>query len=196
MKRLMITGFAPFGGDKINPSWEAVSRLPDRIGGYEVFKCLIPVEFGHAGEIALEKAEVFQPDVILCIGQAGGRAAVTPEMLAVNLRYASIPDNAGQSPEDTPVVPGGDNALFATVPVRRMASAIREAGLPGTVSLSAGAYVCNDLLYTMLYSFRGTNVRCGFIHLPYLPEQAGDRYPSLPLESMIEALKAAILALD
>ena len=196
MKKLLITGFEPFGGEKVNPSWEAVSALPDIIGDYELIKCLMPVEFGKAGRETLAKAREVGPDVILCIGQAGGRAAVTPEMIAVNLRYASLPDNAGQKPEDTPVDAGGENALFATVPVRSMAAAIREAGFPGTVSLSAGAYVCNDLMYTILHAYQGTKVRCGFIHLPYLPEQAGDRYPSLPLESMVGALKAALLALD
>jgi len=196
MKKLLITGFAPFGGETVNPSWEAVRRLPDEVGDYALTRCLLPVEYGRAAEEAVRKAEEVRPDVILCVGQAGGRAAVTPEMLGINLRYASIPDNAGSAPKDTPVVPGGEDALFSTVPVRAMAEAIRAAGYPGQVSLSAGAYVCNDLLYSLLHRFSGTDTRCGFIHLPYLPEQAGEKYPSLPLEDMTSALRAAILALD
>jgi len=196
MKQLLITGFEPFGGEAVNPSWETVKRLPDVVGDYALTKCCLPVVFGEAGKAALAEAERLAPEVVLCVGQAGGRAAVTPELVAINLRYASIPDNAGNTPLDTPVVPGGENALFATVPVRAMAAAIQAAGHPGAVSLSAGAYVCNDLLYTFLHHYRGTAVRCGFIHLPYLPEQAGDKYPSLSLDAMTEALQAAILALD
>lgn len=195
-KRLLITGFEPFGGQSINPSWLAVSGLGDSVCGWELKKVLVPVEFGTAGQCVIAAAEEFGPDAILCVGQAGGRAAVTPELVAINLRHGSIPDNAGLMPEDEPVVPGGREAYFATVPVRKMAQAIRDASVRGAVSYSAGAYVCNDLLYTLLHRYNGTETRVGFIHVPFLPEQAeGTDRPSMSLDDMVTALNAAISAL-
>jgi pyroglutamyl-peptidase len=187
--RLLITGFDPFGGEKINPAWEAVKQLPDRVGEYDLCKLEIPTVFGEAARRVLEAAEGFRPDVILCIGQAGGRAAVTPERIAVNIRDAKIPDNAGNVPVGEFVDPDGPAAMFATVPVMKMAEAICAAGLPGAVSNSAGAFVCNDTLYLLLRHYEGTAVRVGFVHVPYLPEQGS---PSLPLADTVRALVAAI----
>lgn len=195
MKKLLITGFAPFGGEAMNPSWEAVRGLPERVGEYEIVKLEVPVVFGQAGDVVLQAAQACHPDVILCIGQAGGRKAVTPERIGINLRLAGIPDNAGNQPAGELVVPCGPDGLFATVPVEDMAAAIRDAGVPGAVSNSAGTYVCNDLLYTLLHHFRGTNTRTGFIHVPFLPEQAGEGTASMTLEDMKKALTAAIEAL-
>ncbi len=189
MKKLLITGFDPFGGETVNPSWEAVKMLPDVVGDYVLCKLEIPTVFGLAGEKVLAQAEAFQPDVILCIGQAGGRAAVTPERIAVNIRDARIADNAGQQPKGEFVVADGPAAFFATVPVVKMAENIGRLGIPATVSNSAGAFVCNDVLYTLLHRFAGTDVRVGFIHIPYLPQQGT---PSLPLEDAVRALMAAI----
>ena len=189
MARLLVTGFDPFGGEKINPAWEAVKQLPDRIGTYELCKLEIPTVFGEAAEKVLEAAEGIRPDVILCIGQAGGRAAVTPERIAVNIRDAKIADNAGNCPVGAFVDPDGPAAIFATVPVMRMAQAICDGGLPGAVSNSAGAFVCNDTLYLLLRHYEGTAVKVGFIHVPYLPEQGS---PSLPLADTVRALVAAI----
>ena len=189
MARLLITGFDPFGGEKINPAWEAVKQLPDRVGEYDLCKLEIPTVFGMAARRVLEAAEGFRPDVILCIGQAGGRAAVTPERNAVNIRDAKIPDNAGNVHVGEFVDPDGPAAMFTTVPVMKMAEAICAAGLPGAVSNSAGAFVCNDTLYLLLRHYEGTTVRIGFIHVPYLPEQGS---PSLPLADTVRALVAAI----
>lgn len=195
-KQLLITGFEPFGGEKINPAWEAVAALPDRIGPFVLTRVRVPVEFGRAGQVVLDAAGKLHPDVILCIGQAGGRNAVTPEAAALNLRETEQPDNAGRMPQDELCVPGGENALFSTLPVRRMVQAIRDAGLPGKLSCSAGTYVCNDLLYTLLHAFRGSETRVGFVHVPFLPEQAGDGVASLPLDQTVRALEAAIGAID
>lgn len=189
MKKLLITGFDPFGGEKINPAWEAVKRLPEQVGKYALCKLEIPTVFGLAAETVLKKAQEVKPDVILCIGQAGGRAAVTPERIGVNIRDARIPDNAGNQPRGEFCVPAGPAAYFATVPVIAMEDAIRAAGLPATVSNSAGAFVCNDVLYTLLHHFNGTDVKVGFIHVPYLPEQGN---PNLPLADTVKALTAAI----
>jgi len=190
MKKLLITGFEPFGGERINPSWEAVSMLPDRIGEYALTKLRIPVVFGKAADTVLQKAKSLSPDVILCIGQAGGRNAVTPELVGINLRYAAIPDNAGNQPQDEPILAGGPNAYFATLPVRKIAAAIQAAGIPSQVSYSAGGYVCNDLLYSLLAHFDGTDTQVGFIHIPYCAEQG--KQPSIPLRDAVKALTLAI----
>lgn len=188
-KRLLITGFDPFGGAQINPAWEAVRRLPDTAGDYELCKLMIPTVFGKAAETVLETARQFQPHVILCVGQAGGRGAVTPERIAVNIRDAKIPDNAGNQPVGQFVAEDGPAAYFATVPVVKMAEAVQSQGLPGQVSNSAGAFVCNDTLYGLLHHYAGTDVKVGFVHVPYLPEQGE---PSMTLADTVRALLAIV----
>ena len=196
MKTLLITGFEPFGGETVNPSWEAVRRLPDTVGDRTVHKLEIPVVYEAAGERVLAEAGRIHPDVILCTGQAGGRSGVTPEAVGLNLREARIPDNRGFQPVASPVVADGPAAYFATVPVRAMVRAMNEAGLPAYLSLSAGSFVCNDVLYTLLHHYAGTSTRVGFIHVPFLPEQAGDKSPSMELEAMVRALTLCIRSLD
>ena len=191
MKKLLITGFEPFGGEKINPSWEAVKLLPENIGDFELFKTEVPVVFEKAADFVLSKSEEIKPDAIICVGQAGGRAAVTPEMVAVNLRFASIPDNEGNKPEDIPCVIGGENAYFATLPVRKMVTAISEAGISASVSYSAGTYVCNDLIYHVLHQYKETDVKACFIHVPFIPAQTEDK-PSMELITIAKALEIAI----
>lgn len=191
MRKLLITGFDPFGGANINPSWEAVKRLPDSIGDIVLCKLQIPTVFGKAARAVLEKAAEFAPDVILCVGQAGGRCAVTPERIAMNIRDARIPDNGGNQPAGEPVAAEGPAAYFATVPVEKIREAIQAVGVPSAVSNSAGTFVCNDVLYTLLHEYRLTQTRVGFIHVPYLPEQGS---PSLTLEQITAALLAAVRA--
>ena len=195
MKHLIITGFDPFGGETVNPAWEAVSRLPDTIGGYRLTKLQIPTVFAKAAEQVLAAAGADAPDVILCVGQAGGREAVTPERVAINCMDARIPDNAGSQPREASVIPGGPDGIFSTVPVRKMADAIEEVGIPGKVSNTAGTFVCNDTLYRLLHHYAGTAVRVGFIHVPHLPEQAKAGGASMLLEDIIRGLSAAIGAL-
>lgn len=191
MKKLLITGFDSFGLAAVNPSWEAVRALPDRVGDYQLRKLEIPTVFGLAAQNVLKEAEAIQPDRILCVGLAGGRDAVTPERIAVNIRDARIPDNRRIQPRGERVVPDGPAAYFSTVPVEAMAQAIRDANIPATVSNSAGTYVCNDVLYTLLHHYAGTAVQVGFLHVPYLPGQGN---PCLPLEQTVAALTAAIRA--
>ena len=195
MKHLLITGFDPFGGEAVNPSWEAVSRLPDIIGNYRLTRLQIPTVFGLAADTVLAAAAKDAPDVILCVGQAGGRDAVTPERVAINMASARIADNAGNQPLEQPIVPGAPDGIFATVPVAAMAEAITAAGLPGKISNTAGTFVCNDTLYRLLHRFAGTPVRAGFIHVPWLPEQAKEGAPSMLLADITAALAAAIGAL-
>lgn len=188
-RRLLITGFEPFGDGQINPSWEAVRRLPMTVGDFELCKLLIPTVFGAAAETVLEVAKAFRPHVILCVGQAGGRAAVTPERIAVNIRDAKIPDNEGNRPVGECVNKEGPAAYFATVPVMAMAEAIQKKGLQGMVSNSAGAFVCNDTLYALLHHYAGTDTKVGFVHVPYL---SGQGEPFMELREIVDALTAAI----
>ena len=192
MKKLLITGFDPFGGESINPSWEAVKLLPEAIGEFEVHRMEIPTVVGVAAQIVLDKASQISPDVILCVGQAGGRSAVTPERIGINIRSARIPDNAGNQPVEELIIPDGPDGIFSTVPVAKMAQAIQDAGLPGAVSNTAGAFVCNDTLYLLLHHYAGTTVRVGFIHVPFLPQQGS---PNMELEQIVQALTAAISVL-
>lgn len=196
IKKLLITGFDPFGGATVNPAREAVMALPDSVGDWSLTKLEIPTVFGLAAETVLAAAEALEPDAILCVGQAGGRKAITPEVVAINLREASIPDNLGYTPQNQPVIAHAPAAYFATLPVREIVAAVQAAGVPCALSYSAGAFVCNDLLYTLLHHYDKTDVRVGFIHIPYLPEQAGEGVASLPLEDAVRGLTAAIQTLS
>ena len=191
-KKLLITGFDPFGGETVNPSWEAVRLLPEEIGACRLTKLQIPTVFGRAAETVLAASEKLQPDVILCIGQAGGRSGITPEVVGINLREARLPDNAGNQPTDVPVVENGPAAYFATVPVRAMVKAVNDAGISAALSYSAGTFVCNDVLYSLLHHYHGADTKVGFVHVPFLPEQAEENVPAMPLEQMTAALTAAI----
>ena len=195
MRKLLITGFEAFGGEMVNPSWDAVCRLPEKISDFSITKLCLPVVFGEAADKTVSIANDLSPDVILCIGQAGGRSAITPEMVGINLRHASIPDNAGNKPQDDKIIPNGADAFFSTLPVRKMTENINSKGIAAQVSYSAGAYVCNDLLYTLLYYFKDTKTRVGFIHVPYSDEQKKENMPSMPIETIVSALIAAIEAI-
>ncbi len=201
MRRLLITGFEPFGGDAVNSSWEVCKAMPDTIRDWKVYRMQIPVAFGRGADEAIHDVRPIDPCAVICLGQAAGRTAVTPEMFALNLRYAEKPDADGCIPHDQPCLAEGPLALKTTLEIREMTAAIREAGIPAQVSYSAGTYVCNDLYYRMLWNFRGSPFRVIFIHLPLLPEQTakgcpGEGLPSLTLEQMVKAVTAAVEAID
>ena len=197
--KLLLTGFTPFDGETINPALEAVKRVKPEIAGMEIVKLEVPTVFGESVRLVAEAIEREQPDFVLSVGQAGGRAAVTPERVAINVDDARIPDNAGQQPIDVPIFADGENAYFATLPVKAMAEAIREAGLPSALSNTAGTYVCNHLMYGVLYHLNRhhKDAKAGFIHVPYIPEQTADKpgVPSMPLDDIVRALEAAIAAI-
>jgi hypothetical protein len=197
--KLLLTGFTPFDGEAINPALEAVKRLPNEIAGMEIVKLEVPTVFGESVRLVAEAIEREQPDFVLSVGQAGGRTAVTPERVAINVDDARIPDNVGQQPIDIPIFADGENAYFATLPVKAMTDAIRKAGLPSALSNTAGTYVCNHLMYGVLYHLNQKNSRAkaGFIHVPYIPEQTADKpgVPSMPLDDIVRALEAAIAAI-
>ena len=190
MKKLLITGFEPFGGEEINPSWEAVRCLPDEISGYALTKLCLPVVFEESAQIVINEAKKLSPSAIICVGQAGGRNAITPELIGINLRHATIPDNLGNQPNDEPIMEDGDTAYFSTLPVRQIAEAIKSAGISASVSYSAGAYVCNDVLYTLLSHFQNSGIKIGFIHIPYSTEQ--NKEPSMDMLDIIKGLTVAI----
>ena len=197
--KLLTTGFAPFGGERINPAWEAVRRLPDRMGESELIKAEMPTSFAGCAAALEEACRLWRPDGVLCVGQAGGRACVTVERVAINLAEASIPDNDGAKPVDQPLVPGGPAAYFATLPVKAMVRRVREAGIPCQLSYTAGTYVCNCLMYRALHLAAEVypGMRAGFIHVPYALRQAADKpgsTPSMSLEAITAALAAAIEA--
>lgn len=193
--KILVTGFTPFGGEAVNPSWEAVKSLPDRIGEAALFKREIPTEF-DASVTALRAAVAeLRPDAVLCVGQYGGASCIRVERVAVNLRDARIADNAGGKPEDEAVVPDAPDAYFATIPTRRIVETLRENDIPAQLSYSAGTFVCNNLLFCALHESarKFPAARCGFVHVPYLPEQAKDgSAPSMSLALMVKALTAAL----
>ena len=198
MKKLLLTAFTPFDGEKINPALEAVKLVKDRIGNLLIVKLEVPTVFGKSIDTVREAIEREKPDFVLSIGQAGGRAEITPERVAINLDDARIPDNEGNQPIDEPVFPDGENAYFSTLPVKAMVEAIRKEGLPSSLSNSAGTYVCNHLMYGVLYYLdKRPVIKAGFIHVPYIPEQTKNKkeMPALELSEIVRGLEAAITAI-
>lgn len=197
--KILVTGFDPFGGEKVNPALEAVKSLPSEIHGAEIHWVEIPTVFYKAADV-LETAIVrFQPDVVLCIGQAGGRASLTPERVAINQDDARIPDNQGNQPIDTPIRLDGQAAYFSTLPIKAMVQAIKEEGLPATVSNTAGTFVCNHLMYQALYlaNKKFPHMRAGFMHIPYMTEQVINKSntASMNLTDIVRGIQAAIGAI-
>lgn len=194
--KILVTAFDPFGGETVNPAQQAVECLDDTIGGHEVKKLIVPTVFGKAAEQVIAQMNALRPDAVVCVGQAGGRKAVTPERVAINVMDAGITDNEGNRPIDEPVVSGGPVAYFSTLPVKAMVNAVREIGLAGEISNSAGTFVCNSLLYSVLHHAATVmpDTRAIFIHVPFIPEQTEGKsgVPSMRLEDIVRALTAAI----
>lgn len=193
---ILFTGFEPFGGETVNPALEAVRLLPDSAGGMPIRRLRLPTSFRRAGETLLEAVDAWRPEAVVCVGQAGGRKTVTPEKVAINYIDARIPDNDGAQPADVPIRADGPAAYFATLPVRAIDEAIRAAGVPCAVSYSAGCYVCNFVMYTLLDHLAQTapDVWGGFIHVPYAAEQTAGKpagTPSLTVAQMTQALTCA-----
>ena len=193
--KALVTGFEPFGPDAVNPSREAVLRLSSRLGDLTIETRIVPTVFGRA-IAALEDAIVTtQPDIVLGVGLAGGRAELSLERVAINVDDARIPDNDGQQPIDRPIVAGGPAAYFTGLPVKRAVAALREAGLPAIVSNTAGTFVCNHIFYGLMHlvTSRRLPVRGGFLHVPYLPEQAaglaGIQVPSMALDDIVRGIE-------
>ncbi|MEV0604609.1 pyroglutamyl-peptidase I [Streptomyces sp. NPDC050315] len=197
MTRVLLTGFAPFDGERVNPSWQAVQAVAaDPPPGYEIATAELPCVFGAANDALRRAVADADPEVVLCVGQAGGRPDVTVERVAINIDDARIPDNSGAQPIDVPIVEDGPAAYFATLPVKACVAAVREAGLPASVSQTAGTFVCNHVFYGLMHlvATERPAVRGGFVHVPYAPGQVTDQgRPSLPVTSVAEALRVIMI---
>ena len=154
--KILVTGFDPFGGETVNPAYEAVKLLPDSIAGAQIIKLQVPTRFALSSTVLEAAVNEHRPDAVICVGQAGGRSAITPERVAINLADASIPDNAGDQPVDEPIRKDGAPAYFTSLPVKAMVQKMRAAGIPAALSYTAGSFVCNSLMYTLLYRNRST----------------------------------------
>jgi pyroglutamyl-peptidase len=198
MKTILLTGFEPFAGEVLNASWEVARRLHGTLteDGSRVIAMQLPCVFGQALRALEERLDSLRPQTVVALGQAGGGPHVRLERVAINLDDACMADNAGQQPIDVPVVEGGPAGYFSSLPVKAMASALRKAHIPVSVSHSAGTYVCNHVFYGLMHeaSHRESLRRAGFIHLPYLPEQAVHylKAPAMSLETQLSALRLAL----
>jgi len=190
--KIIVTGFDPFGGEKINPSIECVKALPE-IEGVELIRLELPTVFKESAKRLNEVINDVKPDAVLSVGQAGGRAGITMERIAINVDDARIPDNISQQPIDEAIQLDGEAAYFTTLPIKRIVKAIREAGISAEVSNSAGTFVCNHIMYQALFAATKADkpFKAGFMHIPFIPEQTTDK-PSLPLEESTKAVQIAI----
>ena len=196
--KLLLTAFDPFGGASVNPALESVKLVPDRVGDVEIVKLEVPTVFRKSVEVVAAAIEEVRPDAVLCIGQAGGRYGLTPERVAINIDDASIPDNGGSQPIDETIFRDGAPAYFSTLPIKAMVAKIREAGLPASVSNTAGTFVCNHLMYGVLYTLekKYPGVRGGFMHVPFIHSQVVQRpAPSMSPEDIARGIAAAISAI-
>lgn len=199
MKKVLITGFDPFGGESINPALEVVKRLNGRkLDGGEVVMCQVPVTRYESIEAVIESIELHQPDIVITVGQAAGRTAITPERVAINVDDFRIPDNGGHQPIDEQVIPGGPDAYFTTLPIKAITRALQQENIPCQVSNTAGTFVCNHLFYGVQHYLRDKSVRHGFVHIPLLPEQdSSGNQPTMSLDVIVEGLaRLAQVAID
>lgn len=195
MKKILLTGFEPFGGEKINPSLEIAKILDGKeTAKYKIFSRKLPCVFREAIQQLKVAIQEIQPDLVLCIGQAGGRSDLSIERIAINVDDARIPDNRGNQPIDEPIVQGGPVAYWSSLPIKAIVKHLRDAGLPASISQTAGTYVCNHVFYGLMHEIQHSNIRGGFIHIPFLPEQTKERpqTASLTLDQMVHGITIAI----
>ncbi len=194
--KILVTAFDAFNKEPINPSLMMLEALPDELDGHTLIKQVLPTVFGESADLIIQRIDEAKPDAVVCLGQAGGRAAMTLERVAINVNDASIADNAGKQPVDQPIVEGGPAAYFSTLPNKAMVSAMREAGIPAQISNTAGTYVCNQVLYAVLHYLHENKLAASatFMHVPYLPSQVLDKpgVASMSLADMNRALEIAV----
>lgn len=198
MKKVLITGFDPFGGEAVNPALEAVKLIADEIKGYEIVKLEVPTVFNKSIDTLRKAVKEVEPELVLCIGQAGGRFNISIERVAINYDDARIPDNEGNRPIDKKIYEDGENAYFSNLPIRAMLKNVMENDIPASISNTAGTFVCNHLMYGLLYLINKEhpNIKGGFIHVPYLPKQAIGKKntPYMSVADIVKALECAIEA--
>ena len=196
-RRVLISGFEPFGGSNLNSSQRVVEAISkESFTGLELFTVILPVDFGKAADVLLSKVKEIDPEIIIAFGQAEGRKALTPEKIAINLDSARIPDNAGELRVNKVIIEKGADGYFSTLPIEKMVKAVKECGLESEVSLSAGAFLCNHIFYHLQHKLLESGVKSGFVHLPLVNEQIA-QYPNQPswaLKDLIQGVKAAILS--
>lgn len=196
MKKILITGFDPFDKEKINPAYEAVKYIPDEILGNKIIKLEIPTVSYKGIKKTIQAIDEYQPDIVINVGQAGGRFSVTPERVAINLNDFRIKDNEGNQPLDSKISESGENAYFSTIPIKAIVKDLKKENIPSTVSYSAGTFVCNQVMYGVLeyISKNKLNIKAGFVHIPFMTEQIIDKVnaPSLSLDQLIKALEVII----
>ena len=193
--KVLVTGFEPFGEEKINPSWEAVKTLPKEIKGADIIKKKLPVSFKAIKKKLPKIIDEFMPEVIILTGQAGGRVNISAERVAINVMDSKKEDNDGYKPEDEPIFENAPAAYFSTLPIRRIVNALKHNKIPATISNTAGTYVCNTAMYVALHhtTLNRLNAITGFIHVPYIPEQVLEKtQPSMSLEMIEKAIEIAI----
>ena len=194
--RVLITGFDKFGGESTNPSSSCVNSLPDNFDNIEIKKITLPTVFKNSSKVLEENIKSFSPNIIICVGQAGGRSKITPERVAINIDDARIPDNIGNSPIDEIIRKDGENAYFSTLPIKAIVDELNKNNIPSAISNTAGTFVCNHIMYEALYitSKKYPNIKAGFIHIPYIEEQIKDKpnTPYMKKEDIIVALELII----
>ncbi len=195
--RILVTGFEPFGGQSLNPSWEVARALHGlQLQGAQVVAVQLPCVFAQALPALQQALMQHTPDIVLALGQAEGRCDLSVERIAINVMDARIPDNAGAQPIDVPVIAGGPASYFSTLPIKSLVAGLRASGFPASVSQTAGTFVCNQVFYALQHTLAGQGVHSGFVHLPLLPEQAahwpGPSLPSWPLSLQLAAVKQAL----
>ena len=198
MRKILVTGFEPFDKSSLNPSKSIVRELEQDSSLVNLETLILPVDFKSAAKLLVEKVDSAKPDVVICLGQAEGRSAITPERVAINIDDARIPDNAGNKPTDAPIVIGGPDAYFSTLPVKNLVTVIESVGAPAALSLSAGTFLCNHVFYALQHHCRDRKIESGFIHVPLMDSQANE-FPGLPnlkLEVLVKGIKAVVTALS
>ena len=197
--KILVTGFDPFDGDSVNPALELIKQLPEEIDGCEIITLEVPTVFHKSIQVIKRAIDTHHPDAVLSVGQAGGRVDMTVERIGINCDDARIPDNEGNSPVDEKVFEDGDDAYLLTLPVKAMVKAIQDAGVPASVSNTAGTFVCNHVAYGVAYLAKKyyPDMKTGFMHIPFLPYQAAEKrgMPSMSLESLKTGTVAAIKAI-
>jgi len=198
MRKVLVTGIEPFDGEKVNPSWEVVKQLGDlELSGAKIVVRQLPCVFGKAIDALNAAIDEVLPEMVICVGQAGGRSDFSIERVAININDARIPDNEKNQPVDEAIVAGGPAAYFSSLPIKTIVNGLRESGIPASVSQTAGTYVCNHIMYGLLHRLAQPSckvVKGGFIHIPYLPEQAA-RHPGAPSMSVNTVLNALELTI-
>ena len=196
MKRILLAGFEPFNNLSTNSSQEIIFAIEsEKIDG--ITTRILPVEFGKSSQVLIDLIKEIDPDYVICLGQAEGRAQITPEKIAINLDDARIPDNAGNQPKNQAIVINGPDGLFSTLPVNNMVELLLAAKIPAAISFSAGTFVCNHVFYVLQNYCKEKGISSGFIHVPLMESQAAEfpGFPTMPLEMMVEAVRKIITEL-